>query len=118
MGQTQHGKKTRHGGDNNLLHEGGGTYGFRATALFAGMGGWKGARRSGCGMRGGRGTKRDTVMVTKVTKIWQNEPGSKRRRRKNRAWRGQSAWNAENFKRDFEIEACKTDHDDQCYFGW
>ncbi len=92
MVKTQYGKKTRHGGDSNILHKGGsggGLYGFRATVLFAGKGGWKGARRSGCGMRGGRANKEVTVMVTKVTKSWQNEPGSKRRRRKDRPWRGQ-----------------------------
>ena len=108
MVQTRNGKKMRHAGDSNLLHRG------KVSSVFAGVGGWKGARRSGCGMRGDRGVKEET-MVPQITKSWQNKPGSKRRRRKNRAWRGQSAWNAENFKRDFEREACEDNAELQQY---
>jgi hypothetical protein len=103
MVKSQNGKKVRHGGDSVILRPGGsGPMSFRSTVLYAGMGGWKGARRSSTGINDTK-TMEPAPKKARLTKSWDNEPGTKRKRTKNRAWRGKSGRNMDNYKRDHDF---------------
>ena len=107
MVHTRNGKKVRHGGDSDSMRPGGsGPMKFRATELYAGIGGWKGARRSGTGTNDTNTNSFTTEPVKKkarTQKPWDNEPGTKRTRNKNLAWRGNNGRHMDNYKRDHEF---------------
>ena len=75
MVKTKIGKKVRHGGDKKIKRSDG------INALYTGMGGWKGARRSGTGMNDINTRRVEKINREIKYKPWKVNPVRKRDRK-------------------------------------